>query len=69
MKDNKDYGKCEDVENFLADDSSSDENVECNNMISRGIFQHALLINYNWDKLLIFYFFTRDFLDLMYSTV
>lgn len=47
MKDNKDYGKCEDVENFLADDSSSDENVEYNNMISRGIFQHALLINYN----------------------
>ncbi|KAL2455094.1 Protein CHROMATIN REMODELING 20 [Abeliophyllum distichum] len=34
MKDNKDDGKCEDVENFLADDSSSDENVDYN-VISR----------------------------------
>ncbi|KAK6137764.1 hypothetical protein DH2020_028492 [Rehmannia glutinosa] len=30
MKENKDPGKYEDVQNCLADDSSSDENVDCN---------------------------------------
>ncbi|PSR98829.1 Protein CHROMATIN REMODELING like [Actinidia chinensis var. chinensis] len=31
MQEGKDYEKCEDaVENFLADDSSSDENIDCN---------------------------------------
>ena len=36
MQEGKDYEKCEDaVENFLADDSSSDENIDCN-MIKGG---------------------------------
>ncbi|KAK6137734.1 hypothetical protein DH2020_028518 [Rehmannia glutinosa] len=39
MKENKDPGKYEDVQNCLADDSSSDENVDCN--VISGVFLYS----------------------------
>ena len=52
MQEGKDYEKCEDaVENFLADDSSSDENIDCN-MIKGGTRQlYSLFTSYEYSLL------------------